>query len=313
MREMWETAPATVVNEAGSLYLSIASNGRALGLFDERHYFLGETALIAGTACRYIGNFEEAERWLDRSESAFRHTINPAPLLANLSYARLALRLDVGKYADVLELLPSLVSSFQKLGMELEADKSRFMEVKVLMQLGRTEECLTVLTSLRESDAVRRNRTLLGHVLVHAGNCFGSLSQFEEASKAYTEALPVVQGNGPSSGLAQLKVSIGDTYRAQNHRPKALEAYRAAQGDFASIGMPTYVAQLHLVIAETLLSLGRHREAEWEILAALPTIEEQKMVPEGFAAVALLRESVRIRKTDPKALRDLRELLQAKS
>jgi tetratricopeptide (TPR) repeat protein len=211
----------------------------------------------------------------------------------------------------VLELLPSLVSSFHKLGMELEADKSRFMKVKVLLQLGRAEECLTVLASLRDSAAVRGNRTLLGHVLVHAGNCFGSLSQFDEASRAYSEALPVLQGNGPSSGLAQLKVSIGDTYREQNHPAKALEAYRAAQDDFATIEMPTYVALLHLVIAEVLISIGRHREAEWEILAALPTIDEHKMVPEGYAAVALLRDSVRLRKTDPNALRELRERLQA--
>jgi hypothetical protein len=127
----------------------------------------------------------------------------------------------------------------------------------------------------------------------------------------YAEALPVVQGNGASAGLAELKFSIGDTYRAQNSLGKALEAYRAAQSDFAEIQMTTFVAQLGLVIAEILLSLGRHREAEWEILSALPTIEEQKLVPEGFAAVALLRESVSRRKTDPNALRELRERLQA--
>jgi hypothetical protein len=75
--------------------------------------------------------------------------------------------------------------------------------------------------------------------------------------------------------------------------------------------MMTTVALLSLVAAETLLRLSRPREAEWEILAALPTIEEQKMVPEGFAAVALLKESVRRRKTDPNALRELREHLQA--
>ena len=56
---------------------------------------------------------------------------------------------------------------------------------------------------------------------------------------------------------------------------------------------------------------GSPREAEWELLAALPTINEQQMVPEGFAAVALLQESVRRRKTDPKALAELREYLQA--
>lgn len=311
LREMWETAPATVASEAAELYLSIASDECALGLFDERDYFLGETALIAGTAYRFIGKLDEAERWLDRAESGFRHTINPAPLLANLSYARLTLRYMVGRHQDLLELLPSLVSSFRKLGMDLEADKCRFLEVKALMQLGRTEECLRVLASLRESQPVRGNRTLLGHVLVHTGNCLGSMAQYEDASRMYAEALPIVQGNGPSSGLAQLKFSIGDTYRAQNHLAKALEAYRAAQSDFADIQMTTFVAQLHLVIAETLLSLGRHREAEWEILSALPTIDEQKMVPEGFAAVALLRDSVRLRKTDPNALRELREHLQA--
>jgi len=179
------------------------------------------------------------------------------------------------------------------------------------MELGRTEDCLVELASLRESKAVRGNRTLLGHVLVYAGYCYGSLARYEDASAMYAEALPVVQGDSVSAGLAELKVSIGDTYRAQNSFTKALEAYRGAQRDFAEIQMPTFVAQLHLVIAETLLSLGRHREAEWEILAALPTIEEQKMVPEGFAAVALLRESVRLRKTDPNALRDVREHLKA--
>ena len=300
LREMWETDPSTAASEAAILYLSIASGAPTLGLFDERDYFLGETALIAGTAHRFMGKLDEAAHWLDRAESGFRHTINPA---------RLTLRYMAGRYQDVLELLPSLVSSFRKLGMELETGKSQFLEVKALMQLGRTEDCLPVLASLRESQAVRGNRSLLGHVLVHAGNCLGSLGQYEEASRVYAEALPVVQGNGPSAGLAELKFSIGDTYRAQNSLGKALEAYRAAQSDFADIEMTTFAAQLGLVIAETLLSLGRHREAEWEILSAFPTIEEQKLVPEGFAAVALLKESVRLRKTDPNALRQVREHL----
>jgi hypothetical protein len=38
-----------------------------------------------------------------------------------------------------------------------------------------------------------------------------------------------------------------------------------------------------------------------------------KMVPEGFAAVALLRESVRRRQTDPLALQQLRAKVQANS
>jgi tetratricopeptide (TPR) repeat protein len=312
LRERFETAPVTVADEATTLYTRIRNPERPLGLFDEREYFLGETALIAATAFRFMGKFSEAERWLDRSEAGFRHIINPAPLLANLAYARLALRYAVGRYDDVLELVPSLETSFANLGMRLEEAKCRFLEAKTLIQLGRFRESLSMLTSLRESRAVHEDRILLSHVLIQAGNCSGSAGDFAQAASNYERALPLIEERGPSVVLAELKWSIGDTYKAQNHPTKALEAYRASQRDYASLTMETSVALLHLVAAETLLSLGRHREAEWEILAALPTIEEQKMVAEGFAAVALLKESVRRRKTDSGALRELREHLQAR-
>ena len=68
---------------------------------------------------------------------------------------------------------------------------------------------------------------------------------------------------------------------------------------------------MRVMLAEALLEAGRPREAEWELLAALPTINEQQMVPEGFAAVVLLQESVKQRKTDPKALSELRQYLQS--
>lgn len=311
LRDLWETSPARVAEEASCLYAWVANPEHAFGLFDERDYFLGETALIAGTAYRFVGRLDEAERWLDRADAGFRHTVNPAPLLANVAYARLSARYVAGEYPYVLELLPSLAASFRKLRMELEAAKCRFLEAKALIQLGEVQESLPLLASLRESQEVRRDTGLLGHVLAHLGNCYGSVGQFDRAAEMYEEALPVVRESNKPAFLAELKWCIGDTYRSQNQLTKAVEAYRAAQKDYRGTGMGMYVAILSLVTAETLLSLGRLREAEWEILAALPTIEEQKMVPEGFAAVALLRESVRRRQTDPNALRELREHLQA--
>jgi hypothetical protein len=65
------------------------------------------------------------------------------------------------------------------------------------------------------------------------------------------------------------------------------------------------IASLHLVIADLLLDLGQERQAEWEVRAALPVIEEEKMVPEGVAAYGLLLESVRRRSINRQALRDL--------
>jgi len=42
-----------------------------------------------------------------------------------------------------------------------------------------------------------------------------------------------------------------------------------------------------------------------EVLAALPIIDELKMVTEGVAALSLLRESLRQQKINRQALRDL--------
>lgn len=54
-----------------------------------------------------------------------------------------------------------------------------------------------------------------------------------------------------------------------------------------------------------LLESGKETEALTEIIAALPIVEEYKLVPEGVAALALLRESVRQQKVNHQALRDL--------
>jgi tetratricopeptide (TPR) repeat protein len=308
LRGRWEASPINVATEASALYGWLAAPGRRIGLFDELVHFRGEAALIGGVACRFLGRLEDAERWFDRAEFGFRLTVNAGPAMARVAYARLALRYVKGLHADVLESAPSLAANFESLRMCLEAAKCAFLEAKSLQQLGRVEESVLILQRLRQSEQVRGDRGLYGNVLILVGNYCGSVGDFEAAAKVYGEALTVVDQPGL---VASLKWSVGDTYRSQGQLEGAVNAYRSAQRDYAALEMSTYVALVGLVTAETLLALNHPREAEWEILAALPTIEEQKMVPEGFAAVALLKESVRRRQTDPNALRELREHLRA--
>jgi tetratricopeptide (TPR) repeat protein len=148
-------------------------------------------------------------------------------------------------------------------------------------------------------------------VLVEIGSHQGSEGKYSEASATYREALSVLVHGGHPMTIAHLKGVLGETYRSMGDFESAAHYFRAAVNDHAQLQMAIKVAYGRVILAETLLTLQRSREAEWELLAALPTIEEQKMVPEGFAAVALLKESVRRRKTDPNALRELREHLQA--
>lgn len=309
LREQAEIAPGSVAKEAANLYRRLDASTSEVGLFDEREYLKGEAALIAGFSLRFLGEFAECERWFDRAEANFRHTINPAPLLANVAFARLAYKFATSRFDEVLELVPSLISSFGKMGMGLESAKARFLMSATLHALGNTSEACRTIRELASDASTLSDVKLHAKVLVHLGNYLSALGRFDEAAITYRQALPVAKKSQNRVIVAELKWSIGDTCRSQNRLVEAVESFASAAIDYAALDMKVHLSRLRLVTAEVLLSLGLERQAEWEVLAAILTIEEQKMVPEGFAAFALLKESVRRRKTDAKALRELREHL----
>lgn len=215
------------------------------------------------------------------------------------------------RHEDVLELTPSTARTFEKLGMDVDLAKCRFLEAMALKELGRlveADEKLQGLATGKQADSA-----LQGMALLNLGDLRSSEGRFEVALGLYRQALPFLKAAKRYATLADLKGMLGETLRRMGQYAPALEAYREATRDYASLGMATRAAYLQIVTAETLLENGRLAEAEFEIRAALPTIEQEKMVPEGFAAIAILNESVRQRKTDPKALGELREYLQAKN
>jgi len=311
LRRNRDVAPAVVLREAADIYQWISRPGCDLGLFDERDYFLGEIALVAGGVSRQLGKREEAFLWLDRAEAGFRHTMNPAPGLANVAYARLALRFEMGRYQDVLELLPALETSFLKIRMEVEATKCRLLLAMTLKQTGENEKALDVLGTLHQRETLRSEPGLCARILAELGDVQQLRGDPESAMGSFQAALGLLAGDRASASRADLKLYVGNLCNALGRPGQAEEAFRAAQQDYLAMEMEGFVAYMHLLIAETLLAMQREREAEWEVLSALPTIEKMKMVPEGVAAVALLRESVRLRKTDRAALEELRRHLQA--
>lgn len=311
--EQVDASGARVWEESVALYRCIASSNSTLGAFDERDYFLGETALLASIACRVLGKRSEAELWLDRAEAGFRHTVNPTPVLANVTYQRLALRCEMGRYDEVCELAPMLAKSFAKLNMLREQAKCVFLEGVALKESGR-HECATVRFEwLLKANIEARDPGLVGLALVNLADMHAAEGRDDAAAASYTEALPLLKAANRPASIAHLKNAIAENLRRRGRLADAIKAYGASAADYEALGMSTWVAYIRVVLAQTFLEAGQPREAEWQILAALPTIEEQKMAPEGFAAMALLRESIRQRKTDPKALLELREYLQAKN
>jgi tetratricopeptide (TPR) repeat protein len=313
LREEANSDPLRVSQEASEIYRKLMSIGPEVGFFDERDYFLGESALIAGGTFRLLGHRDETELWLDRAEASFRHTLNPSPMLARVTYIRLALRYDMRRYDDVLELLPSVALTFSKLGMDQELSKCRFLEAVALKDLGRDDEAITVFNRLVANSEVRCEDGLRGMALVNLGDLHGKREAFELALGNYNSALPILRSTKRFIALADLKAMVGETLRRMGRVEASLSAYREAVSEYSALSATTRVAYLRVVLAEALLQAGRFKEAEWEIKAALPTIAEERMVPEGFAALNLLQESLQQRKADPRALGELREYLQAKN
>lgn len=313
LRELLNVKPAEVGEEATRIYRWLSERSERVGYFDERDFFMGESALLAGGATRLVGDRTASELWLDRAEAAYRHTINPNASLARVAYFRLTLRYDMYRHREVLELLPSVALTFDKLGMLSELGKCMFLEALTLKMLGREADAVTRLETIATGDRFRDDSGLRGLAFLNLGDIWAEEGRFEDALASYRTALPLIAASNRPAALADLKLVVGETLRKMGRTGSAVSALRESVGDYLAIGMRARAAYIRVVLAEALLENGSPREAEWEILAALPTIDEQRMVPESFAALKMLEESVRSRKTDSKALSELRSYLQSNS
>jgi hypothetical protein len=194
--------------------------------------------------------------------------------------------------------------------MKRQALKTRFIEAMTLKDLSRSEDALARFQALRGEASLVEDETLHGVVLANEAEVLSSIGRQLEAANLIKSAMANRALTGRPLVAAQLKVAAAEYLKTEGDLQGAAELTRSAIADYVGIEMSTYAAYFRILLAEMLVALSRNREAEWEILAALPTIEAEGMAPEGLAAIGLLRESVQRRKADPNALRQLRERIK---
>jgi tetratricopeptide (TPR) repeat protein len=312
LRSQLETSPLVVFDEARFFYQFVERPVRQIGLHDERDYFLGEFALTAGTASRFLFRIDEAKSWLQRAEANFALVHNANAHWARVAYQRLVLSGEERHFEEVLQLAPLWASSFVRLGMPEDAIKCNFLEGAVRWELGEFETAIAIHEKILAEASAIGNSRLIAQAASNLARYIGTLGRTDEALSYARQAQPLLEELGSQVHLVKLRWSIGELLRKQGKRAAALSAYREAQEDARELGMRGDLAALHLVVADLLLEGGQEAQAEWEIRAALPIIDEEKMVPEGIAALSLLRESLRRRQIDKQALRDLHGYFQEK-
>jgi len=272
-------------------------------------YLLADLSVLVGGRYRFIGNWHAAKAWLSRAEGLFQKTARPEAGLARVAYARLAFACDTHRHEEVLRRIPDLHLEFVALRMEEEAAICRFVHGASLEAIGKLSEATEILLTLHSSLLEQPDHWLLGHATSKLAEVLALSGKFDEAFKYYRQALAWLGGR-PSWARASLKALLAGTLRDTGNLTSAIASFREAVADYSVLGFRTKVAYIRMLLAETLLLADRPREAEVEILAALPTIREQEMSAEGVVAVSLLRESIRQSRLDGEALRQVREHLK---
>jgi tetratricopeptide (TPR) repeat protein len=191
------------------------------------------------------------------------------------------------------------------LGMDEEALKCRFLEAIALMETERLDEAIDVFHDLARRARELQSQNLLATASYNLFQLFAMKGDMDRAIPQARDTIPLLRRLRNRVGLAKIRWGVGRLLQTKGNRVAAIDAYRAAQEEFREIGMRADIAALHLVIADILMDLNEDEKAVREILAALPVIEQEGMVPEGMAALALLQESVRQHRINRQALRDL--------
>lgn len=305
LRDSLETAPELVQQRTVEIheFLRLRDGGVDPDL---ESYFLGESARILGCVTRTVGRSPEVEEWLARAEAYFSQGPNPAPQLARIKSNRLALLYQLNRWDLVCQAAPYLDKTFEEFAMEEDRIKLRIIWAASLKVSGRLDEALDVLKPLRESRA-QIPPGLYGWVLLQSGDIHQTWGDPTRAMDELMEAAQLLREGGQFTGLAQVSASISLAFRSKGMLKEALRFLESSREDHERLGMKWSEAYNRMLIAETLLAMGRSHDAEVEIRAAIPVLEEQAMVADAVAAVNLLREAIRRQRFDPQPISDIRE------
>ncbi|HEU5249050.1 MAG TPA: tetratricopeptide repeat protein [Thermoanaerobaculia bacterium] len=302
LQENCDSTPHLVASRAELLYRFLVRIRAALPS-DLASFFVGAAARIAGASRRLSGSPDEAFEWLDVAEAAFQEGICARPELARVTYQRLAVLYGLGRSGLVNDAIQTLEKGFLAFGMREDYVKCRILWASSLKISGRCEVALDVLEPLRK---MRHEITpaLFGRVLLELGDLHQIEGDYDRGLADLNEAATLLREGGQLTGLADAASMLGASCRARGMLNEAIRFYEKGREAYSQLGMKYLEAYMRILLAETYLAMGKLVETERQVLAALPTLQEQHMVVEVTAGLGILQEAARRRSLDPVALRE---------
>ena len=312
LREQIDHEPLIRLREATALCQWLVANLAALPSREEATYFAAEFDWILACGNRLCGRYGASQAWLDRMDQDIREVVGSRSLKARGRYTRLSVLHHQRLFEDVLEQLPAVVESFFELGMRVYIYKCRLLRAVSLKEIGREDEARAELEALT-SDPEVRDKQIRALALIGLAELDGRLGRYGFAMAKLSAAGALVRGECLPVAVGHLHGIRGELLRDRGSLLEAADSYRRAISVYRAAGMVSFAAYVQVVLSETLLAAGLEDQACDEIMDALPTIAELRLVREAMAAATFLRESIRRQKPDHLALRELRSQLERMS
>ena len=310
MQEIPNFIPHLTYEMGSVVHTWLESKDRAEAEWPENAYLLVDLALLAAGTSRIGGRYGEARKWISLAEKWCESSKDVSVSSAKVEYGRLALSHDARHYEKTLARVARLVERFVHLGLLENIAKTRLLQAATLKELGRDSEALEILLSLEKDPTVVSQSWLQGMVMVTRSEIESRAGNSEVAFQCIHEAGDLLRETEVSFARAHWCGVAGEIFRDHGRLPAAAECYRRGVEIYLSVGMAALAAYMSLLLAETLVGLGKEEEAIEVIVASLPTIARENLVHEGIAAIALLKASASRRRLDSEALRTLRESIE---
>ena len=295
-----------VRDEAEFLYRFIETPRRPIGLFDEREYFLGETALLAGTACRQLSRREEATSGstAPRPASATRSTRPPTSRASDTSGSRSGSR--SGSSTSCSRCLPALLESFRQLEMHDEALKCRFLEGLALLESDELTEAVRVFDEIVVEAERLGNSQAARERLREPDAHLRDDGERRGGHRGLRESHPGPAASRRPRRPRQDPVGAGDA-PARDRPGRGFDRARTARRRRSSRRSACARTWRRSISSSRICCSrpGRSARRSARSPPRCPIISELKMAPEGMAALQLLRESARRQEINRQALREL--------
>ena len=269
----------------------------------EHAYFQANFALVIGVAEKELGHFGSSSAWLDRTEELCQLANSPEPTQVRIAYMRKALAYQERRWEQALEGIADLKERFAALGSQKYVARCIFVEGIALKEAGRSMEALAKLLELASTKLEGAEGWFRGLALIHAAGIYGQNSQDILADEALATAWELVRDTDVVSAIALFHGMKGEILRDRGSMPASIRSYRLAIAAYSAGRLRASEAYMRVLLAETLLVAGEHREALLETMKALPVIESLGLVREAVVAIALLRKSLAQQEANPEALK----------